>query len=452
MRILIAQAACDNLGDIGMMEAIVQRLRAVLPSAELPVIERSDLRTEIWDPPQVAPEEPYYLKPFVSCSLSRLPYFWRHDESWRRLCMRASLASLGRFVSAGSLTLVHKVSGEMPETSLGEFCKPFDALHIAGGGSLTDLFLENLFRRCCLTFALAEQGKPVILTGQQIGPLRAPLAKAALARALRRADFAGARGRADSLRFCEQAALDPSRFEVMGEDSLGLVPASESSVLALLAELGLRPNRFLAINVRVESYTPEIAASVQDMAAVVDQLTDYLQMPALVVPVAYDEGDSDAASGRALAQNTRSADVVVLEGRGLTPAMVKGPLGKALGAVGVSYHFCTFALSQGVPAVCLHSGAYYSQKAREISGFWDDERLALPIGQLRAEHALKHILAAFEDGRTRNKLRASSKNACARWRSIFDRRVIQTFGRGTLPRQLGDARDERQSVVPERVQ
>lgn len=48
----------------------------------------------------------------------------------------------------------------------------------------------------------------------------------------------------------------------------------------------------------------------------------------------------------------------------MTPAAVKGVLGRAWGAVGTSYHFCTFAASMGVPVACLYDGSYYSKLVR----------------------------------------------------------------------------------------
>jgi hypothetical protein len=64
----------------------------------------------------------------------------------------------------------------------------------------------------------------------------------------------------------------------------------------------------------------------------------------------------------------------------LTPATARGMLGCAFGAIGVSHHFCTFALSEAVPAICIHEGAYYEQKGRGIAAFWGDERLSSPLG------------------------------------------------------------------------
>jgi hypothetical protein len=66
--------------------------------------------------------------------------------------------------------------------------------------------------------------------------------------------------------------------------------------------------------------------------------------------------------------------------RELTPATTRKMLGLRVWAIGVSYRFCTFALLEAVPAICIHEGAYCKQKARGIATFWGDERLSLSLG------------------------------------------------------------------------
>lgn len=125
-----------------------------------------------------------------------------------------------------------RVAG-VSEANLYEFCAPFDALHMVGGGYLTDTFPEVLVEVFCLALAFHQQGKPILLTGQQVGPFQSRVLRAHTRRLLNCARFAGLREPTGSVELCKQCGLDPRRFRVMGDDSFGLPWADEAEVLAV---------------------------------------------------------------------------------------------------------------------------------------------------------------------------------------------------------------------------
>jgi polysaccharide pyruvyl transferase WcaK-like protein len=143
-------------------------------------------------------------------------------------------------------------------------------------------------------------------------------------------------------------------------------------------------------------------------------------MPVAVVPIARHGADSDVAAGHRLAEAMGVDTVRVLDEPGLGVAAVKGLVGQAFAAVGVSYHLCTFALSQGVPAVCLMAGAYYGQKGRGLAGFWGDETLALDVGQLDPHEAAGRVCATLDNPAVRDALRARAEQAVTRWKDVCD--------------------------------
>jgi polysaccharide pyruvyl transferase WcaK-like protein len=427
VKILVDHGSSHNLGDTAMIEGVVARLGFLLPDAQLFVVDNHLLRTDIWELPRVFRQNTYPLKPLRPSFLANLRFFWRWDDFRLRMTSRRLLARVGKQLTAGSVGLSQVGGvGNQPRT-LGEFCQPFDALHVVGGGNLTETFFKQLFARCCLILTFSEQRKPVILTGQQIGPISSDLSKTGLARTLRKASFVGLREPTDSWEFCRDADLEPSRFEVMGDDSLGLPPADESAICGLLAQHGLHGTDFLAVNARVASYAAKHREYLQGIAAVIQRVACEFRMPVVVVPIALNPWDSDVAWGKELANAVHAADAIVLKDEGLTPGLVKRLLGKAFGAIGVSYHFCTFALSQGVPAVCLYAGGYYAQKGRGLCAFWQDDRLALPVGSVAPAAAAGHIGQVLRDTVLREKLRLRSVQAVNRWQEVFDREVNHFF-------------------------
>jgi polysaccharide pyruvyl transferase WcaK-like protein len=330
--------------------------------------------------------------------------------------------------SAGRMRLVNAGDGAGPLT-LADYCRPFDGLHVAGGGNLTDAFPDELFQRSCLMAAFADQGKPVVLTGQQIGPFRSPRPAAALAAVLDRTVFVGVRDPVDSLSFC-RAALATPRHALMGDDALGGPGGAEAIDQSLLARLGIPRGPFLVANLRVGPYTDGGRRHVEAVAALLDEISRAAFLPVVFVPTALGASDSDIETGRAVAQATRIAAVTVLEPPGLTPAVVRAVIGAAHGAVAMSHHVCTFALAQGVPAVCLFDGPYYGQKARALAAFWQDDRFALPLAALDPAGAASLVVAVFRDADLRWRLAERGRDAVHQWEDVFDREVRRAFGSG----------------------
>jgi polysaccharide pyruvyl transferase WcaK-like protein len=424
MRILIDHGAFNNLGDISMLEAVARRLTLTAPEMEIRVRNRPGLRTQLWQSNWITPvalEIPN--TPENAPSLHQVPYLWRHQEQYRLLWQNGCYALLDRLINPCRIPMVNGHAG----MSLGEFCDTYDALWIAGGGYLSELFIDELWQKCCLICAFAGQGKPVILTGQQVGPLGSRWTRGLLRRGLRKVAFVGLREPTDSLTFCKEAELSPDRYGVMGDDSFGLEPTGSVEIDALLARYHLSPGRFLAVNVRIGDYVSSHQHYVRHLAQLVSRLARRYELPVLVVPIALNKDDSDIVSGYKLKEAVDDDVLQVLDEPGLSPGLVKGVLGKAYAAVGVSYHFCTFALTQGVPALCIFDGKYYLQKARGLAGFWEDDRLLLHLRECDTETAVEKAAALFNDRRFRDVLRVRATTAIEKWKVMFDQIVTRSL-------------------------
>jgi hypothetical protein len=150
-------------------------------------------------------------------------------------------------------------------------------------------------------------------------------------------------------------------------------------------------------------------------------------MPILIVPIQLVDSDSDLVSGQKLAEAASAVPVSLMRPLELTAPLVKGVVGRAFGAIGVSHHFCTYALSQGVPAVCIYEGDYYRQKALALAACWGDNRLAMPLGQLELATAAGDIAGVLKDETLRAKLFSLSTAATQRWREVFRQKVTAVY-------------------------
>lgn len=421
MKILVSHSAGKNLGDMAMVEGVVRRLLHTAKGANLHVQDHPSLSKQLWEDNNISRAsmhlpEPIDRVPYVH----RIPYLRRYEWKFKTIATHYCHAMLDRGMNPSDI----RVGSGSDPTTLGEWCSQYDAMHVVGMGGLTDVFLQAVWHYCCLVHTFTSQGKPVIFTGQQIGPIRSWLTKNLLQRALRKADFIGLREPTDSLTFCEQANLPSESFAVMGDDSFGLPAADKEQVESFLSRNHLSPGKFIAVNVRIGGYAPSHAQYIQDIANLMSSLSQRYDLPVVVVPISWDRWDSDITSGYRLCEAMKSDRLKVLDySEELTAALVKGILGQAFAAVGVSYHFCTFALSQGVPAICIFDGDYYSQKARGLSHFWGDERLALPLNKLDLKEATRQVYELIEDRQFRKSLNISAEMANQKWSEIFDLKV-----------------------------
>lgn len=432
MRLLVLHGSSANLGDTGMLEGVVLNLLRNLPAAELFVVDRPGLRTNIWDLPRVRRQ--FIPDVVFPCerALAEVPYLWRYDEQWRKAVRKWLALGLGRVFSAEAISIPGLTLANSKHKTLRELCAPFDGLHMVGGGYLNDVFPDLLVQVSCLAQAFLEQGKPILLTGQQVGPFQSQIPRALAQRLLRGARFVGLRESTRSVDLCQDFHLDPKRFQVMGDDSFGLPCSGEAEISACLAEHRLEPGKFLAVNVRVGPYAAGHGEYLKFIARLAREIGRAFRLPILMVPIAFNDCDSDDRSGEELLNLMQHTQARRIDSDHLTPGLVRGVLGKAFGAIGVSYHFCTFALSQGVPAVCLHEGEYYSQKARGICGFWQDDRLAISLRKADISSAVEHISTLLQDGCWRAKLGQQARFANEKWQEIFDEQAQRNFG-GQLP-------------------
>lgn len=429
MKVLVDHGSSHNLGDTAMLEGVVHRLLRSSEEVEAHVIFRPSLRTGLWQVPRVSPVEFRFARPLIAMGpFMTTRFLWRWSEAFAGPWAAYCFASLGRRLQPEAI----RVGDGPSEVSLEDWCRDYDGYLVAGGGNLTDTFPGEIWRRCCLIHAFAAQGKPVVLSGQQIGPFRSRVMSDALTRALRKADFVGLREPTGSVSFCEAAGLPHDRFAVMGDDSFGIGPEASGTVDSCLERIGLSGRRFLAVNVRVATYSPIEDSQIREVAGVVSGLARRYELPVLVVPIALNEVDSDIRSGHRLAEAVGGGLVRVLDDLELSPAVVKGILGYAFGAVGVSYHFCTFSLSQGVPAVCINRGDYYSQKGSGLCRLWGSEGLSLPLGSDPVERSIARICAVFDDEMMRRRLMIRAEGLIEKWGTIFDTRVMTPIVPGPI--------------------
>ena len=359
-RVLLDNGCYNNVGDLAMLQGVVEQYRV-----------HSELSLDVVQPK--FPSDPINYDKMIQSTakinichplhnanewraLHKTPYMWRYARKIQQSAM------WGGMLSSSPRNWCLRESKE----SLVEYCSQYDALHFAGGGYLNDTFPDESLRKCALALAFMSIGKPVYMSGQQLGPFRSQLVRRGIFRVLRGSQYVGLREPYASPRHCHAAGLSESRYGVDGDDSFGLSPAPFSEVKDVISSFGLEDTKYLVGNCRISNYSGENINAVDRYAKFYDKLSSISGLPVLLVPISRGSSDSDVQSGISISRQSETGNIVAIEDSELSAEQTKSIIGHSKGAVGVSYHFCLFALSQGVPAVPIASNEYYSQKANGL--------------------------------------------------------------------------------------
>lgn len=413
VKVLLDHGAYQNVGDVSMLETVISQCRERFPWLNLHVVN-GEFPSDIWKLENVIPESAYMLRP----KFKKVLWFTKRCHSYKT----------DRFLSKVFLSCYRKTTGSIPLYSKGQkmrvcdFCSRYDGYLVSGGGNLNDTFYKVLFSKLILIREFLRLDKPVMLTGQQLGPFRSYLFRQATMDLLKNVHFVGLRDPGDSAALCRKYGVE---FDVMGDDSLQLEPAEDSVVQNFLLENELEPNGFIAVNVRYADYAIQDKHALLRFAKVLQMLSNTLEMPLAVVPISLARHDSDVQT--AIFLQTHLTSLRILRPLSFSPALIKGILGQAFGAIGTSFHFCTYSLSQGVPAICIYEGEYYQQKARSIEMLWQGLTLAWDIKAITKE-TIPAFLNFYTDPHLRKQLLRKSTQLKKKWLNIFDNKLSATFG------------------------
>ncbi|MCB0719376.1 MAG: polysaccharide pyruvyl transferase family protein [Bacteroidetes bacterium] len=394
--ILVDHGAHRNVGDAAMLESVLSSLRTRYPDANV-YVRDCPLELDSADTPAIA------RKGYSVClpGRSSIPDGRRHT-----IRSILSLARLGRWLHVGRLW----VDAGNDSAPLVDWARGYDALLVTGGGSITDVFPNELWQRLALVEHFASTGRPVVLTGQQIGPFTRAASRAAALRVLRGASYLGLRDPGTSAAMLRKAGL--SQFSVDGDDSFGIQPAAADRVLE---KLGLAGRRLLVANFRFGYYTSSYRRYAKKVAEVLSDLATRHDAAVLLVPIALGGIDSDIETARILVPLIQAGAVRVLPTEDCRPSIVKGVLSRAVGGIGNSYHFCLFCLQGGTPAILLHDNEYYRQKADAIAQLWEDPRLTLSLSRSRGE-IVQAAATLFADSAADDSIVLRSRELEVDWR------------------------------------
>jgi polysaccharide pyruvyl transferase WcaK-like protein len=336
-----------NLGDLAMLRVAVHRLREYFSGCDIAVLSAPGV------------DASRYVENVSTVDVNSIPRLLGPGCLFGRFSQGLGpsdslLVTRYPFLMHG-VVLRHWIRGR-PCASLAKFIRTLvnaDIVACAGGGYLTDEFPVMVEWTAWLLLAAQRLGKRTALFGQGVGPLRNPRLRFLLERALRKVEVFGLREPIYGPRLAEEFGLTRDKYVVTGDDAVELAYVAAGTTIGTKLGVNLRRAKYAGTSQEIED----------QVSGAISQITAMLQTEPVVVPIGFD--DRDLEVGARLVGRTHNccgqldvSDVIRLESE--CRVVLTG-----------SYHAAVFALSQGIPAVCVVASEYYRQKFNGLAALFN---------------------------------------------------------------------------------
>lgn len=288
-----------------------------------------------------------------------------------------------------------------------------DAVVVAGGGNMTSLWPHHVVERATLGAIAAALGKPLVVTGQTIGPVLDPADSALVAGLLESARLVGLR-EPSSLELVRGLGISPSPSSASLSASSAAAELTIDDASYLVDEPAARGD-YCLVSLASHVGAADRDAVVREAAALLDGLGMPVRFLAHFGSLVPGESRGDSVMHDRVIEAMQTPATVV------TPTDSEAAARLARGAslvVSSRYHPVVFAVPAGVPALGIPVDGYTGVKLRGALGNFGQDGL-LPVDELvagRGGAVASGLLArADEIGSRAEQLATSKRAASADW-------------------------------------
>jgi len=247
--------------------------------------------------------------------------------------------------------------------------KNSDLLFNVGGGNLTSTWKSELHSKCLMYILCRIFDKPIILSGQTIGPFHGILDRLLAWYALNKVNLITLRER-NSAENLKNIKVTTPPIRVTADDATTLAPIREEEAVRILETEGISPKQRPLIGINMNGLTylkksdEKYTKAKRLLAEVADHLVNKYNATIAFIPMQLEDNDDRIPMKEIahLMQNRERAFVF----SHYTDRELKGIIGQLDLAIGLRYHFVVFAVNSSVPAVGLYLDDYYSTKMTGI--------------------------------------------------------------------------------------
>ncbi len=410
-----------NMGDTAMLQNIVAFIGTAMPNATITCLsERLDRTTELIDTEHVPSLASYCeRRGFIATAIYRIPRIISRKRADNILrIVKPMWFAVNAYLDAmfGFSLLVDSRARRLLHTM-----RDCDALWALGGGYLGDQWFWPLTWPRLLTYASFKwHGKPVVLSGQQIGPLTGRARKWLMSFFLNHyVDILYVRD-TTTAELLGAIQVRPDIFRILLDDAGTLPPVPREHAREILrAEAPELKEPYIVANYRMADYSGFPGAD-NSFALFLDSLVESTGMRIVFVSLSY----TPAVDDRVAAQKVISAMKNSEKAHALTgeykPQEIKAIIGLSKFAIGASHHFALFSLVMGVPTLCLYKSGYYLHKFSGLTNLFGHPNWLVRLEDLNTSTVIDRALDMINQSSSiGNDLNQFSSQLSSDWRSTI---------------------------------
>lgn len=282
------------------------------------------------------------------------------------------------------------------ERRLLNILKDADLLFNVGGGNLNSLMRADLYGKGLTYLVCKILDKPVILSGQSIGPFNGWLDKRMAKFTLNKVNVITLRDATASVHALKDIGVTKPIIRETADDAI-LLPAisQEEANDVFLKENIEQDSPLIGINLcgslkdvlALEDHQ-KIKKVNQTVAEIADYLISEFGAKVVFIPMDYNPVSDDRVAASEVLELMQRKDKARLIMNEHDDCTLKGIIGQLDLAVGFRYHFIVFATTMQVPVVGLYLGKYYEQKIKGILKLMEQEKYAVDLEKTTTEEII----------------------------------------------------------------
>ena len=277
--------------------------------------------------------------------------------------------------------------------------KSGDLLFNVGGGNLNSIWRFGGLYSKCITYLICKiLGKPIILSGQTIGPIDNWIDRKFARFVLNKVDVITLRDTSSKSILRSIGVVKPVIKET-ADDAVLLPCATYEDIKAIFLDEKIDAHRpLIGINVIGHGHLSgsKLNKAKQILAEVSDHLISELDARMVFVPMEYISDDDRVTLSETL-ELMQHKDRVRIIMNEYDDKTLKGIIGQMDIVIGLRYHFIVFATTMQVPSIGIYSDQYYAMKMKGILELMGQEKYACDIDKISSEEIIELAKDALQN-------------------------------------------------------
>jgi len=269
-----------------------------------------------------------------------------------------------------------------------------------GGGNLTSVWRSELYQKCLTIILCRIFEKPIILSGQTIGPFYGLFDKQIARYTLDQVNLITLREKFSEINLRKIGVTKPL-IQITADDSVTLIPADQMNFELIMENEGIKiQHPLIGINIIGLHYLQKFKAKMNKakklLANIADKLIDEYNATILFVPMQYGE-DGDIPPSVDVLHLMKNKDKAFILSQDYDDKVTKGIIGQMDLAIGFRYHFNVFAVTSGVPAIGIYLDNYYSIKIKGIFALIGQLKNVISIEEATSDKVMEMVRENFSN-------------------------------------------------------